>query len=93
MSRGNSLGGGMQTGYPLLKANVYAAQLKAVPAEVAPVSVEKPVVVTKEKKVAWQSFTQFAYVSFSNSKMVSKLHSKVSRTDRCVRRGYCVKIF
>ena len=52
MSRGNSLGGGMQTGYPLLKANVYAAQLKAVPAEVAPVSVEKPVVVTKEKKVA-----------------------------------------
>ena len=49
MSRGNSLGGGMQTGYPLLKANVYAAQLKAVPVEVAPVSVEKPVVVTKEK--------------------------------------------
>ena len=49
MSRGNSLGGGMQTGYPLLKANVYAAQMKAAPVEVAPVIAEKPVVVKKEK--------------------------------------------
>jgi len=50
MSRANSLGSGMQTGYPLLKANVYAAQLKAAPVEaVAPNVAEKPVVVKKEK--------------------------------------------
>ena len=49
MSRANSLGGGMQTGIPLLKANVYAAQMKAVVPS-APAPVVEPVVVKKESK-------------------------------------------
>lgn len=57
MSRANSLGGGMATGLPLLKANVYAAQLKAAPepayarsSAVEPAQV--PVVVKNDSKSA-----------------------------------------